>query len=761
MCWFEILEEGGGKERKLGKIKRGRGRFWRRFAVCGVIAHGGHNFLLVRSTTMSGSAPPPPPPPPPPPAAAISIAPRAVAEDVADWYLGPALDRTVPHSLNVKDRLRRALLVITRRILLDGPWDEVDAFVGGGGSGIGGSDALLAGGSGDLASGWRLYLDQENASIAVDGNGDDSKQELSRRSQARLRAFLSSCKWAVPDDPFPTPSGGGSAHGGGGGGSGGSGGAAAGAPPGGNASEVSVRDAEAAKTAAAADTAARQLLGKPLHAGDVAKAGGAAGVATGGGSSPSRHQPPLRGVRYPQFEADDLTVRVELYIRSLRRVRETGNECVLALEPPRAIKARVGGVVDSFVGTVGCVRSIGPQLRKLVGNLTKELLAVEAVGQDLLSAIGRMASEYEHQTSFASLAFLSTPEDAADAHLTPLLASYVQYLQADWENHVATCELESMLSRALDPDTRNLFKTVEFQSIGHLLDVCHQHRDALQNIMLPKAREEDIEEQVSDPKLVKQAMKDVRREKITVNGRSLPPAKTLKELIFVLTEALNSKPLTLSRGKKKRKSQRSKKQAAAAAAFREADSTTDESAVESSAVSESEVSSSTENETDGAASSSGGESGGRAQLTRRRSVIDTTTIEYMTRRILVAASRTGTGGDSYFVVRDLFGGEDVEVLPSSQGEGGSIELIVRLASVTIKCHGRYDVYPKPFDDRCEPLIQLHTATEETVSMHEVRSTDGHRTVLTLQEKMTDLTGTRSLSIRPALYEKVADWRTPS
>ena len=658
--------------------------------------------------------------------------------------------------------------------------EEVDDFVGGGGSGIGGSDALS--GNGELASDWRLYLDTVDSMDSLDStaHGDLSEPsaaaavntstssdhsdgpKLSRRSNARLRAFLSSCRLAVPDDPFPTTAAGGGSGGAQGNGSG----------------PASVRATEAAKTAAAADTTARQLLGKPLHARDDAKvAAGTAdpasletalsnfAVADDAKDGPKKLKgsftPNRPRDRYPQFEENDLTVRIELYIRSLRRVRETGNECVIALEPPRAIKARVRGVVDSFVVTVGCVRSIGPQLRKLVGNLTKELLAVEAIGQDLLSAIGRLASEYEHQTSFASLAFLSSPEDAADAHLTPLLMSYVQYLQGDWENHVATCELESMLSRALDPEIRNMFKTIEFQSIGHLLDVCHQHRDELQNINLPRAQEEDIEKQVSDPKLLKQAMKDVRREKITVNGRSLPPAKTLKELVFVLTEALNSKPLTLSHGKKRRKSKRSKKQAAAAAAFRpEADTTTDESAVESSAVSESEVSSSTEGDTDGTASSGGGD-GGRARLARRRSVIDTTTIEYMTRRILVAASRTGTGGDSYFVVRDLFGGEDVEVLPSSQGSGGTIELIVRLASVTIKCHGRYDVYPKPFNDRCEPLIQLHTTTEETVSMHEVRSTDGHKTVLTLQEKMTDVTGNRSLSIRPALYEKVADWRTPS
>jgi len=715
-----------------------------------------------------------------------SIAPRAVAEDVADWYLS-VLDRSVPHSENVREHLKQALLVVTRRILLDD--EEVDDFVGGGGSGIGGSDALS--GSGELASDWRLYLADtvdsmdsldttahgdapEVSVVSTSSNGAGPK--LSRRSNARLRAFLSSCRLAVPDDPFPTASTASGAQGNG---------------PG----PTSVRAAEAAKTTAAADTTARQLLGKPLHGGKPkahqalpasAKVGADAasletalsnfavadngakdqpkeGKAKGDDGQLKRTTSKAsaflnRPERYPQFDQNDLTVRIELYIRSLRRVRETGNECVVDLEPPRAIKARVRGVVESFAVTVGCVRSIGPQLRKLVGNLTKELLAVEAIGQDLLSAIGRLASEYEHQTSFASLAFLSTPEDAADAHLTPLLVSYVQYLQGDWENHVATCELESMLSRALDPEIRNMFKTIEFASIGHLLDVCHQHRDDLQNIVLPKAEEEDIEKQVSDPKLLKQAMKDVRREKITVNGRSLPPAKTLKELIFVLTEALNSKPLTLSHGKKKRKSKRGKRQAAAAAIFGGADTTTDESAVESA---ESELSSGTENEMDASASSSGGEAGGRARMARRRSVIDTTTIEYMTRRILVAASRTGSGGDSFFVVRDLFGGEDVEVIPSSQGSGGTIELIVRLASVTIKCHGRYDVYPKPFNDRCEPLIQLHTNTEETVSMHEVRSIDGHKTVLTLQEKMTDTTGNRSLSIRPALYEKVADWRTPS
>ena len=44
-----------------------------------------------------------------------SIAPRLVAEDVADWYLS-VLDRTVAHSENVREHLKQALHVITRRM---------------------------------------------------------------------------------------------------------------------------------------------------------------------------------------------------------------------------------------------------------------------------------------------------------------------------------------------------------------------------------------------------------------------------------------------------------------------------------------------------------------------------------------------------------------------------------------------------------------------------------------------------------------------
>ena len=141
------------------------------------------------------------------------------------------------------------------------------------------------------------------------------------------------------------------------------------------------------------------------------------------------------------------------------------------------------------------------------------------------------------------------------------------------------------------------------------------------------------------------------------------------------------------------------------------------------------------------------------------------------------------GGDAYFIVRDLFGGEDVEVVPSialptygRMAKAGTIEILVRLASVTIKCHASFDVYPKSLVGECEPLIQLHTTTTETINLQEVRSSDsddgnsqhsdddskeGGSSKHVIREKKTDKTGWRTLSIRPALYEKVEVWNTPS
>lgn len=136
------------------------------------------------------------------------------------------------------------------------------------------------------------------------------------------------------------------------------------------------------------------------------------------------------------------------------------------------------------------------------------------------------------------------------------------------------------------------------------------------------------------------------------------------------------------------------------------------------------------------------------------------------------------------MVRDLFGGEDVEVVPSMppsltgdfSRRRESIEIVVRLASIVIRCHGSFDVYPKALVGSCEPLIQVHTTTSERISLKETRVPKGidnnsksddsdeegdHKPRMIVQELITDKSGWRTLSVRPALYEKIEVLTTPS
>ena len=126
------------------------------------------------------------------------------------------------------------------------------------------------------------------------------------------------------------------------------------------------------------------------------------------------------------------------------------------------------------------------------------------------------------------------------AHLAPLFRDYVSYLTADWRFLVSDCEIETMVRNAVGQNLRHTFKTAEFHSIGHLLDVCSLHRDDLESISLPRIDPADISETCEDRAKVKQALRNLRREIITVNGHVIPPAKTTGELASLLAEAINS-----------------------------------------------------------------------------------------------------------------------------------------------------------------------------------------------------------------------------
>lgn len=197
-----------------------------------------------------------------------------------------------------------------------------------------------------------------------------------------------------------------------------------------------------------------------------------------------------------------------------------------------------------------------------------------------------------------------------------------------------------MLRAVLDSDLRHFFKEAVFHSVGHILDVCRSCRESLDNIALPPPWKEGvfglagggvntnskdnnnntdgadnmdkvIQRYCNDDHLVEQALKDLRREVITVNGQVISPAHSSMELAENLGRILNSNQMFAHTPKSKRKS-------AYTSDFGLEIETDYESNVESS-------------------------DGGMSK-------IEPGLVDVLTRRLLIAASRTGAGGDAYFIV---------------------------------------------------------------------------------------------------------------
>lgn len=698
---------------------------------------------------------------------------RNQAQDAASWYFAH-VDPFVPNYENVQRYLRGPLIALTVNNVLPSTSMATSKVAAMPASAAREEEEEKK--SGSNCEDWRDYLASptastlggrkvpdtpESSSTHANEKAREAYQSLSRRTQARMEAFLAGCALAAPIEIAPNSN------------------KRADQQP---SDIVSLQEGLSGFGITSSSSTKASKMGVPSSI--LTR-----NISTG--SSPPQN--------HPQIQVEDLVMRLELYIRTLQRVKNLGEDCVIAMEPVKAIKARAQVITYAFVVTAGTVRNLRHVLTRLLNCLTMEVLAVEVLSEDVTKVIRRIVSEYEHGTSFASLAFLSTPEVNADSLLTPLVVKYLRYLQTNWEQVVSACELERMLTRALNPEMRKLFKTIEFRSIGHLLEVCHEQRAKLLQIELAPnvcAVADNINSLIHSKEALRQALRDLQREVITVNGHVLPPVSSRKELLNILSQTLNSRTLTAAertprrRSGEKKSRHKSKNKANVATLGQNnppANGVATPMSKENNVHTPTSSKSTDDNEnffssevddSEDVSSLSGGDASPAPGTKIRRRNFHLSTIDLLTRRLLIAASRTGNGGDAYFVVRDLFGGEDVEVVPTNNLphlgrtalRPGTIDILVRLASVTIKCHQSFDIYPKSLVGECEPLIQFHTTTTETISLQEIRSSDSGEdeddfirtpdrpavgsAMLVLQEQESSRTGWRTISIRPAIYEKV-------
>lgn len=289
---------------------------------------------------------------------------RSLAQEASGWYLSH-LEPTSPNAENVKTYLRGPVLALTLKVLLSPeapiPGLEIEdaAAV---------EEEKKSGGEVSTESSWRKYLHRaegEHDLTVWDEQDQVAYDALGRRTQARMEAFLESCSLALPDmrprkadesnnktkQMIPKK-------------------------PAAQPKEVSL--SEALSGFSVSKNGNKSASSSPTLASIQASTALLRQISVSSSSSAK----PL-----PQFSASDLTTRLELYIRTLHRARSLGRECVVTAEPPRALKARANALVMSFVATVGCVRSMGPSLIRLLECLTKELLAEETLGEGVQKVI--------------------------------------------------------------------------------------------------------------------------------------------------------------------------------------------------------------------------------------------------------------------------------------------------------------------------------------------------------------------------------------
>jgi hypothetical protein len=282
---------------------------------------------------------------------------RSLAQEATSWYLSH-LDPCAPNEDNVKTYLRGPVLALTLKVL-SSP-DVASAGLEIESDSVYQEEKKSAAGEQVIESPWRKFLHRSK-----DDNWNEQDQDaydaLGHRTKARLEAFLASCSLSLPGmsnsmgareesknklPKKPTPK-----------------------------TEISLTEALAGYRVSKDDTTSSPTFSSTQASTVLLRQ---LSISSTNSSIP-----------LPQFCASDLSTRLELYVRTITRVRTLGRECVVAAEPPRALRARANALIMSFVATVGCVRSMGPSLTRLLQCLTKELLAEDVLGVDLCNTIRR------------------------------------------------------------------------------------------------------------------------------------------------------------------------------------------------------------------------------------------------------------------------------------------------------------------------------------------------------------------------------------
>mmetsp|Transcript_34148 Transcript_34148/g.69812 ORF Transcript_34148/g.69812 Transcript_34148/m.69812 type:complete len:668 (+) Transcript_34148:123-2126(+) len=428
-----------------------------------------------------------------------------------------------------------------------------------------------------------------------------------------------------------------------------------------------------------------------------------------------------------QISEEDLKQRLECYISALWASANTTTQGQIAKDAykgnpkaaaaaeleagqallaanQRADAARTHGTATSF--TNGCVaqaalvpnmtllQNIRPRmlLTPLVECLCREVLGVPDVDANTREKIAALVAAYERQHSF-----FQTAEANAKRVLEPLLVELVDWLRKNEDSLVANSATEGMLS-VIPDDLRIQLKTQVYYSAEHFLEVFNTLRPRLCKLPIPL--HPLLEDTTMD---AAQAMKDMHRERLTLNGSEVNPGdvpRLLSDCIHALLDnAICADDLLHDRGVPVEKSASPVKAEAADdggnGAGRESVPSATLSASPAPVAAALDL---------------------PEEAVQRHNRVHASLTEHLVMRTINAASRTTSGGDAFFIVQDLYGGDGVLVKQSSV-TAPPIEITCNANGIGVRSQDSYEIYHEQEVAEAEnafPLMIMHTAMSEVI-----------------------------------------------
>ncbi|CAM9099869.1 unnamed protein product [Scytosiphon promiscuus] len=457
-----------------------------------------------------------------------------------------------------------------------------------------------------------------------------------------------------------------------------------------------------------------------------------------------------------QISKEELTFRMSLFVAMMRAEKDGVGEDKDASVDVMRVEAVVRGYAANAAEILPLQRPARTLLPPLLYCMACEVLHVRLLGPEVREVCRQIVSDYETRAKL-----WMSPAQNAERFLRPLVTEFASWLRTNRDVLYQGSATEGLL-RSIDEGLRHSLKTQVYRSPEHFLQVLRSLSARLTDMPLPSYDPSGGDDHPFD---VSQTLKDVSRERFDVNKVPTEPSRCWSQIRALLLKAAyremnhpqphphphyqtrvrstatrppdaaflqpdtgGSRVATDAVATAANPTRTAQPQQAIRREEEEPGGPSDESAgpgrgqPSRRCAAASSGDAAAGNETVIAARGDGGagrgDGCGGADIGGAKSALEAY-VDQCAWRVLHAASRTASGGDSFFVVQDLFGGEGVLVKMATAATE-PIRIRTKGLAVRVTTVDKHDIYHISDVDMTtseaspRPLMTITTTMKEVI-----------------------------------------------